>query len=81
VCHDFGLDNGRFYIASELAQGESLRERILRGPVPVRELYRIAVQLAGGMAAAHAASINPKFPQIPGLCPERGGDRSPPRRK
>jgi eukaryotic-like serine/threonine-protein kinase len=55
--YDFGLDNGRFYIASELVQGESLRERILRGPVPVRELYRIAVQLSDGMAAAHAAGI------------------------
>jgi serine/threonine protein kinase len=55
--YDFGLDNDRFYIAGELVQGESLRERILRGPVPVRELYRIAVQLADGMAAAHAAGI------------------------
>jgi eukaryotic-like serine/threonine-protein kinase len=55
--YDFGVDNGRFYIASELVGGESLRERILRGQVPVRELYRIAVQLSDGMAAAHAAGI------------------------
>jgi serine/threonine protein kinase len=55
--HDFGLDNGRFYIASELVEGESLRDRILRGQIPIRELYRIAVQLADGIAAAHAAGI------------------------
>jgi eukaryotic-like serine/threonine-protein kinase len=55
--YDFGLDNGRFYIASELVEGESLRSRIGGGPVPVRDLYRIAVQLADGLAAAHAAGI------------------------
>jgi serine/threonine-protein kinase len=55
--YDFGLDNGRFYIASELVEGESLRDRVVRGQISVRELYRIAVQLADGMAVAHAASI------------------------
>jgi eukaryotic-like serine/threonine-protein kinase len=55
--YDFGLENGRFYTASELIEGESLRDRIRRGQIPVRELYRIAVQLADGMAAAHAAGI------------------------
>ena len=55
--YDIGADEGRFYIVSELVEGESLRSRILRGQIPVREFYRIAVQLADGMAAAHAASI------------------------
>jgi eukaryotic-like serine/threonine-protein kinase len=55
--YDFGLDSGRFYIASELVEGESLRSRIRRGQISVRELYRVAVQLADGMAAAHAAGI------------------------
>ena len=55
--YDFGLENGQFYIASELVEGESLRDRIQRGTVPVRELYRIAVQVSDGLAAAHAAGI------------------------
>ncbi len=55
--YDFGAEDGRFYIVSELVEGESLRSRIERGQIPVREFYRIAVQLADGMAAAHAASI------------------------
>jgi eukaryotic-like serine/threonine-protein kinase len=45
------------YIASELIEGESLRDRIRRSQISIRELYRIAVQLADGMAAAHAAGI------------------------
>src|SRR5580658_722554 len=55
--YDTGSDGGRFYIVSELVEGESLRSRIQRGQIPVREFYRIAVQFADGMAAAHAAGI------------------------
>jgi eukaryotic-like serine/threonine-protein kinase len=55
--YDTGADGGRFYIVTELVEGESLRGRIQRGQIPVRELYRIAVQFADGMAAAHAAGI------------------------
>jgi eukaryotic-like serine/threonine-protein kinase len=55
--YDFGSDNGRYYIVTELVIGESLRARINRGPIGIRELYRIAVQLADGLSAAHAAGI------------------------
>src|SRR6185369_7511271 len=30
--HDFGSDGGRAYVAMELLQGETLRERLLAGP-------------------------------------------------
>jgi hypothetical protein len=55
--YDIGEQEGAFYIVSELIEGEGLRERIRRGNIPVREIYKIAVQLADGMAAAHAAGI------------------------
>ncbi len=55
--HDFGSQDGRFYIVSELVEGESLRARIDRGSISVKELYGIAVQFADGLAAAHAAGI------------------------
>ena len=44
-------------MVSELVDGESLREVIERGPVALRKLLDMAVQLADGLAAAHAAAI------------------------
>jgi serine/threonine protein kinase/Tol biopolymer transport system component len=54
---DFGQLNGYPYAVSELIEGQSLRMLLRRGPVPVRKLIDIAVQVADGLAAAHAARI------------------------
>jgi serine/threonine protein kinase len=54
---DFGEVDGCLYAVSELIEGESLRLLLRRGPVSVRKLVDIAVQIADGLAAAHAARI------------------------
>ncbi len=54
---DVNLDVENPYIVTELVEGESLRKVLDRGPVPLRKLIDIAVQVADGMAAAHQASI------------------------
>jgi serine/threonine protein kinase len=54
---DFGEESGVQYTASELIVGESLRSLLSRGVVPTRKLVDIAVQIADGLAAAHAAGI------------------------
>jgi serine/threonine protein kinase len=56
--YDIGSDNQVSYIVTELVQGETLAALIERGPLPIKRLIEIAVQLADGMAAAHAARIN-----------------------
>ncbi|HEY7514722.1 MAG TPA: bifunctional serine/threonine-protein kinase/formylglycine-generating enzyme family protein, partial [Vicinamibacteria bacterium] len=56
--HDVGEDGGRgTWIAMECLEGESLRERLGRGRLGVAEALRIAVEVARGLAAAHAAGI------------------------
>jgi len=55
--YDFGIDGDSQYIVSELIEGESLRQVIAGKPVPMRKLIDIAVQIADGLAAAHAAGI------------------------
>jgi len=55
--YDTGSENGTPYIVSELVEGESLRKLLQKGPVPIRRLLDIAVQIADGLAAAHQAGI------------------------
>jgi serine/threonine protein kinase len=54
---DIGREDEIVYIVSELVEGESLRAVLRRGPIPVRKTLEIAVQIADGLAAAHAAGI------------------------
>lgn len=55
--YDVGNENGTQYIVSELIDGESLRRIIQKGPVPIKKLLDISVQIADGLTAAHQAGI------------------------
>lgn len=57
VVHDFGEIEGRPFIVTELVEGETLRERLRTGPLPVGEAVEIAVQVAGALAATHARRL------------------------
>lgn len=49
--------NGRFFIAMEFVNGETLRRVITRGPVPPAEALRITEQIASALAEAHQIGI------------------------
>jgi Flp pilus assembly protein TadD len=55
--HDVGESDGRVYIVLSLYEGETLRERIQRGPLPFAEARDVALQVARGLARAHEAGI------------------------
>ena len=55
--HDIGTADSVSYIAMELVKGEPLRQLLLQGALPVRRLLQIGVQIAEGLAMAHAAGI------------------------
>ena len=55
--HDIGDDNGKPFIVMELLKGETLRERIDRGPLKVTDMLDIGIQLADALEAAHAQGI------------------------
>jgi len=55
--HDIGTHEGAPYIVTQLLEGESLRERLSGGAMPVRKAVETAVQIAQGLAAAHKKGI------------------------
>ncbi|MEP0549157.1 MAG: protein kinase [Rhodothermales bacterium] len=50
-------DDGRLYLALACYDGETLENRIERGPLAVDDAVRIAVRMARGLAAAHRHGI------------------------
>jgi TolB-like protein len=52
-----GAAAGRLYIAMAYHAGETLRQKIARGPLPVAQAIDLAAQAADGLAAAHEAGI------------------------
>ena len=55
--HDYGRENGVTYAVMELLEGETLRDRIVSGALPVPRAVGIALQIAQGLAAAHEKGI------------------------
>jgi eukaryotic-like serine/threonine-protein kinase len=52
-----GQYDGSPYIVTELLQGETLRDRLRKGPMRLREVVDLGVELVRGLAAAHDAGI------------------------
>ena len=59
VCtlHDIGLENGMDYLVLELLEGETLQERLGRGPLPIDEVKRVGGAIAEALDAAHRRGI------------------------
>lgn len=55
--YDVGAHNGTPYVVSELLQGETLRKRLERQALPLKKSIEFALQIARGLAAAHAKRI------------------------
>ena len=57
VVHDFGEDGGLPFMVTEYVEGQTLRERLDRGALPIPELVEVAVQVASALAAAHEGGV------------------------
>ena len=55
--YQFGVFEGAPYLVSELLVGETLRQQLEHGPLPVRKAIDTGVQIAHGIAAAHEKGI------------------------
>jgi Tol biopolymer transport system component/tRNA A-37 threonylcarbamoyl transferase component Bud32 len=55
--HDIGSHEGAPYVVQELLEGETLRERLDEGTLSTRKTVDYALQIARGLAAAHARGV------------------------
>ena len=55
----YGLEehDGQGFLVMELVEGETLAERITRGPMPIDETIPLFIQIAEGLEAAHGKGI------------------------
>jgi eukaryotic-like serine/threonine-protein kinase len=59
VAQIFGVDevDGLCFLVLELVPGESLEDRLKRGPLPIAEAIDVCRQIAEGLEAAHEAGV------------------------
>ena len=54
---DVGEHEGTSYLVLEYLDGQTLADRIAKGPVPLAEALRIAIQITDALDRAHTAGI------------------------
>jgi eukaryotic-like serine/threonine-protein kinase len=57
VLHDIGSQDGTDYLVMEFLEGETLAERLKRGPLPLDQFWKIAIEVAAALDRAHRAGI------------------------
>jgi serine/threonine protein kinase len=55
--YQMGMHDGAPYLVSELLEGSTLRDHLLRVPMPIRKAVEYGIQTAHGLAAAHEKGI------------------------
>src|SRR6202142_285412 len=55
--HDIGTHDGAPFLVSEFLEGQTLRDKLVSGPQPVRRAVEYALGIALGLAAAHEKGI------------------------
>jgi Tol biopolymer transport system component len=55
--HDIGEHDGQRFIVMELLEGQSVRDRLHKGPIELARLLDLGVQIADALDAAHRSGI------------------------
>ncbi len=55
--YDIGRQDGIEYLVMEFVEGESLADRLMKGPLPPREVIRLGTELADALDKAHRQGI------------------------
>ena len=55
--HDVGHESGIDFLVMELIEGESLADRLARGPLPLDQMLKSGVEIAGALERAHRHGV------------------------
>ena len=55
--YDIGSQDGAQFLVMEFLEGETLADRLRKGPIPLNEIYRIGIAVAEALAVAHHHGI------------------------
>ena len=55
--HDVGEEGGAAFLVMELVEGETLADRLKKGPLPLDHALKVAIQIADALSAAHRQGI------------------------
>src|SRR4030095_15261334 len=58
--HDIGHQDGVDYLVMEYLEGETLAQRLQKGPLPIDAVLRFGMQIAGALDAAHRRGFLPR---------------------
>jgi eukaryotic-like serine/threonine-protein kinase len=59
ICHlyDVGVQDGTSYLVMEYLEGETLAERLRKGPLPLDQFLKIAIEICEGLEKAHRSGV------------------------
>jgi Tol biopolymer transport system component/predicted Ser/Thr protein kinase len=55
--HDVGTQNGSLFLVMEYLEGETLAQRLARGPLPLDEALKVATEIADALDKAHSHGV------------------------
>src|SRR5579864_5882085 len=57
VLHDIGSQDGVDYLVMECVEGETLSKRLEKGPLPLEQVLRYGMEIAGALDKAHRSGV------------------------
>ena len=55
--HDVGREGDTDYLVMELVEGETLAQRLMKGPLPLQDVVKYGAQIADALDRAHRAGV------------------------
>src|SRR6202162_1889676 len=55
--HDIGQQDGTDYLVMEFLEGETLAQRLLKGPLPIQQVLQFAIEIADALDKAHRKGV------------------------